>query len=35
MPDHNRIARDAVTLVFDKGTTALANTVELEEAGVG
>ena len=33
--DHNRIARDAVTLVFDKGTAALANTVELEQAGVG
>src|SRR5580698_6675812 len=35
MLDHNRIARDSVTLVFDKGTAALANTVELEEAGVG
>ena len=27
MLDHNRIARDSVTLVFDKGTAALANTV--------
>jgi hypothetical protein len=35
MLDHNQIARDTVTLVFDKGTAALANTVELEEAGVG
>jgi transposase len=35
MLDHNRIARDSVTLVFDKGTAALANTVALEEAGVG
>src|SRR5450432_1431968 len=32
MLDHNRIARDSVTLVFDKGTAALANTVALEEA---
>src|SRR5580693_7828869 len=35
MLDHNQIARDTVTLVFDKGTAALANTVELEEARVG
>jgi transposase len=35
MLDHNQIARDTVTLVFDKGTAALANTVELAEAGVG
>ena len=35
MLDHNQIARDSVTLVFDKGTAALANTVELEQAGVG
>jgi transposase len=35
MLGHNRIARDTVTLVFDKGTAALANTVELEEARVG
>ena len=35
MLDHNQIARDTVTLVFDKGTAALANTVALEEAGVG
>jgi len=33
--DHHQIARDTVTLVFDKGTAALANTVELEEARVG
>src|SRR5580704_11652052 len=33
--DHNQIARDTVTLVFDKGTAALANTVELEQARVG
>lgn len=35
MLDHIPIARDTVTLVFDKGTAALANTVELEQAGVG
>ena len=35
MLDHIQIARDTVTLVFDKGTAALANTVELEQAGVG
>src|SRR5580698_294968 len=33
--DHNQIARDTVTLVFDKGTAALANTVELAQAHVG
>lgn len=33
--DRNRIARDTVTLVLDKGSAALANTVELEKAGVG
>lgn len=35
MLDRNQIPRDTVTLVFDKGTAALANTVALEEAGVG
>ena len=35
MLDRNQIARDSVTLVFDKGTAALANTVELDESGVG
>jgi transposase len=33
--DHNQIARDSVTLVFDKGSAALDNTVQLTEAGVG
>jgi transposase len=33
--DHNQIARDSVTLVFDKGSAALGNTVQLAEAGVG
>jgi transposase len=33
--DRNRIARDSVTLVLDKGSAALANTLELEKAGVG
>src|ERR1700730_6657156 len=33
--DRNRIARDSVTLVLDKGSTALTNTLELERAGVG
>ncbi len=33
--DHNRIARDTVTLVMDKGSAALANTVALDEAGLG
>jgi transposase len=35
MLDRCRIARDTVTLVLDKGSAALANTVELREAGVG
>lgn len=35
MLDRTEIARDTVTLVFDKGGAALANTVQLEEAGVG
>ena len=35
MLDRCQIARDAVTLVCDKGSAALANTVELQEAGVG
>jgi transposase len=35
MLDRNQIARDTVTLVLDKGSAALANTVELEQAGVG
>src|SRR5207237_906085 len=33
--DQNQIARDSVTLVFDKGSAALDNTVQLAEAGVG
>lgn len=33
--DGNQIARDTVTLVLDKGSAALANTLELEKAGVG
>jgi transposase len=33
--DDNRIARDSVTLVFDKGSAALANTLALDQAGVG
>lgn len=33
--DRNQIARDTVTLVLDKGAAALANTLELEQAGVG
>jgi len=33
--DQNRIARQTVTLVFDKGAAALANTVELEQAQIG
>jgi transposase len=33
--DHNQIARETVTLVLDKGSAALANTLELEKAGVG
>src|ERR1700687_5600915 len=35
MLDRCQIARDTVTLVLDKGGAALANTVELQEAGVG
>ena len=35
MLDQNLIARDPVTLVLDKGSAALANTVSLEEAGLG
>ena len=35
MLDRCQIARDSVTLVFDKGSAALANTVELQEAKVG
>ena len=35
MLDRTQIARDTVTLVFDKGGAALANTVQLQEAGVG
>jgi transposase len=33
--DRQQIARDSVTLVLDKGSAALANTLELERAGVG
>jgi transposase len=33
--DRNEIPRPSVTLVLDKGSAALANTVELEKAGVG
>ena len=32
--DQHGIARDTVTLVLDKGSAALANTLELEKAGV-
>jgi transposase len=35
MLDRCQIARDTVTLVFDKGAAALAHTVELREARVG
>ena len=35
MLDQNQMARETVTLVLDKGSAALANTVALEEAGVG
>jgi transposase len=35
MLDRNAIARESVTLVLDKGTAALANTVLLREARVG
>ena len=34
MLDRCQIARDTVTLVLDKGSAALANTVELQAAGV-
>ena len=33
--DRQQITRDSVTLVLDKGSAALANTLELEQAGVG
>lgn len=33
--DRNEIPRHSVTFVFDKGSAALANTLELERAGVG
>jgi transposase len=33
--DRHGMARDTVTLVLDKGSAALANTLELEQAGVG
>ncbi len=33
--DRQQIPRDSVTLVLDKGSAALANTLELEQAGVG
>jgi len=35
MLDRNRIPRETVTLVFDKGSAALANTLALEDARVG
>jgi transposase len=35
MLDRTQMARDTVTLVFDKGSAALANTVQLQEAGIG
>src|SRR5213083_3187897 len=35
MLDRNQIERQSVTLVFDKGTAALENTLLLEKAGVG
>src|ERR1700738_3909432 len=35
MLDQNQIGRETVTLVLDKGSAALANTVQLEEVGVG
>jgi transposase len=35
MLDRNQIERSSVTLVFDKGTAALDNTLLLNEAGVG
>jgi transposase len=33
--DDNQIARDSVTLVFDKGSAALYNTLALDESGMG
>jgi hypothetical protein len=33
--DRHAMARDAVTLVLDQGAAALANTLDLERAGVG
>jgi transposase len=33
--DHNQIPRQTVTMVFDKGSAALANTLALEEARLG
>lgn len=33
--DHHQIPRQTVTMVFDKGSAALANTLALEEAGLG
>ena len=33
--DENQIARESVTLVFDKGSAALANTIALEKTRVG
>jgi len=33
--DRNQIARDTVTLVLDKGSAAMANTIELQQAGLG
>ncbi len=35
MLDRNQIERSSVTLVFDKGTAALDNTLVLQQAGVG
>ena len=35
MLDHHQIARETVTLVVDKGSAALANTVALQEARLG
>jgi transposase len=33
--DQHGLARDSVTLVVDKGSAALANTLELQQAGIG
>jgi transposase len=33
--DENQIARDSITLVFDKGSASLYNTLALEESGLG